>query len=575
VTKPVVQLPEFEVAAATAQVAKRLLEDVGSDGKRWAELLGVLADLPERWRAAVLDSFEGIEGNDLTHAETLREALRKEIERHRAHPDAWWALPSSEVDALEGALRRLQPEDGIERHAWLFAWHPDLARAPGMTREQWEHEVTHLQHRAVREAFEAGGVDGLLELAARAEVSGIVGKTVGEAGLPVDDDSLLDRLMEPSGNHEVGFRVGFSNARFSVHGWEWAERRLMKAGDAWTAKQKADFLSFLPLDDRAHEVLAGLDPRAREMYWTQAGTLRLDRNGDLVKAAKGFLEHHRSYVAAEVLHYGGLGAEPPPKDFVLRVLEVAASSTPPEDMERSHLCYAVAGLIGTLYGAEGVDEDRLARLEWAFYGALRTTARSPVLLHRRLSRDPRFFAELVEAMYKPGAGESENPAEEQASRAEQAYDLLGSWRVLPGSAEDGTPSAEGLRAWLSGARSALDDVDCERRADAFFARILVRSPVGSDGAWPHEAVRDAVEWIASQTMEEHIAIEIINSRGVYSKAFLEGGDQERALARKYEGYADRASARWPRTASLLYEVSGQYERWAQSSDAEAAFREDL
>jgi hypothetical protein len=105
--------------------------------------------------------------------------------------------------------------------------------------------------------------------------------------------------------------------------------------------------------------------------------------------------------------------------------------------------------------------------------------------------------------------------------------------------------------------------------------LLARSPKGSDEAWPHEAVRDAVECLASEIMEEHLAIEIINSRGVYTKGHLEGGDQERDLARKYEGYADKASPRWPRTAELLYGVSQQYKRWARRSDSDAEFREDL
>jgi hypothetical protein len=57
--------------------------------------------------------------------------------------------------------------------------------------------------------------------------------------------------------------------------------------------------------------------------------------------------------------------------------------------------------------------------------------------------------------------------------------------------------------------------------------------MGSDEAWPHEAVRDAIEWLASDPMEEDLHIEIMNSRGVYTKGPLKGGDQERKLARRY------------------------------------------
>jgi hypothetical protein len=76
-------------------------------------------------------------------------------------------------------------------------------------------------------------------------------------------------------------------------------------------------------------------------------------------------------------------------------------------------------------------------------------------------------------------------------------------------------------------------------------------------------------------MEEHLHIEIINSRGVYTKGPLEGGDQERDLARRYEGYADRISPRWYRTADLLHRVAEHDERWARGADSDAEFRQDL
>jgi hypothetical protein len=153
--------------------------------------------------------------------------------------------------------------------------------------------------------------------------------------------------------------------------------------------------------------------------------------------------------------------------------------------------------------------------------------------------------------------------------------VLETWGDLPGSREDGTPDSERLRAWISEARAALEEVDRAKHGDYLLGRLLVRSPVGSDGAWPHEAVRDAIERLASDAIDEHLRIEIINSRGVYTKGRLEGGDQERSLARRYESFADRMSPHWPRTADVLYGVAEHYQRWARSSDSDAELREDL
>ena len=50
-------------------------------------------------------------------------------------------------------------------------------------------------------------------------------------------------------------------------------------------------MSYLPLDDRARELLAGLDHRTQNLFWGQAGTLWLDRNSNFAATAEAFLEH--------------------------------------------------------------------------------------------------------------------------------------------------------------------------------------------------------------------------------------------------------------------------------------------
>ena len=101
------------------------------------------------------------------------------------------------------------------------------------------------------------------------------------------------------------------------------------------------------------------------------------------------------------------------------------------------------------------------------------------------------------------------------------------------------------------------------------------SPIGEDGLWPHEAVRDIIEAEESLDIERGITISLYNRRGTVSKDLREGGAQERELVRQYEGYSAAMADRWPRTAAMLRQIAASYKHEAQWSDTDVELRDHL
>ncbi len=66
--------------------------------------------------------------------------------------------------------------------------------------------------------------------------------------------------------------------------------------------------------------------------------------------------------------------------------------------------------------------------------------------------------------------------------------------------------------------------------------------------------------------------QVFNNRGVTSRDPEEGGDQERAIASKYRGWADQLRDRWPRSAAILRSLASTYETDARRMDDEAERR---
>jgi hypothetical protein len=153
--------------------------------------------------------------------------------------------------------------------------------------------------------------------------------------------------------------------------------------------------------------------------------------------------------------------------------------------------------------------------------------------------------------------------------ATAAYEFLNGLYVLPGQVDDRVDFAT-LKAWSDEVRQRAAQADRSAITDARIGHLLAHAPTEPDDqAWPNRAVRQLIEELSSDTVEQAVRIERLNMRGVYSKAMGEGGQQERALAGQAKGWA-RAMPEFPRTANMLSAIAEMWSREGDAADARAA-----
>ncbi|GAI34957.1 unnamed protein product, partial [marine sediment metagenome] len=200
----------------------------------------------------------------------------------------------------------------------------------------------------------------------------------------------------------------------------------------------------------------------------------------------------------------------------------------------------------------------------------------PRYLNEIVKNDPSFFAQLVKWLFKRRDGVTENRDTEseelRKQRAEAALELLRSISVLPGST-GATIDQDRLDIWIDQARTLLGEAGRREIGDKQIGEYLARCTEGTDGIWPHEAVRKVIERVRSTDLESGVAISKFNSRGVVSRSPYEGGRQERELSARYKGNAQKLEFTYPRTAGILRELADDYERLAQDQDRSTELRE--
>lgn len=560
------------------EIASRVIEDVGQSGERWRQVLGALAALPPDQYDVVVSCLERMDPGTLlpNDRQVICDALRSIVSHHRSFPDADWALPKEHVDYLANLCQRLEPEDHARRFGWLFVDMPDLPEGEQSDWQAHEKRVANERDKAVRAVFAKGGTRDVLEFAKSVRRPSQVGIAFGQSGVVrEDEDQVLSDCLAASNGALAQFARGFVFGGIASQGREWAERKLAGVASTWNAEQCGEFLTCLPCDGHTWDLSETLGPEVDREYWRRAHALGFIEPADVERAVRKLIKQCRPWTAIEALAFAERRKAALAPTLIVDLLEQSLQVEPSGDIPLGSFGYHASELLASLEASKEVDEKRIASLEWALLPVLSRNERAPKLLHRELSRNPEFFAEVLSFVYR---GENEEPRKgtpDQVELARRASELLNSWRALPGTPPNGTIDAVALADWVRRARELVSSSGRRGIGEQKIGEILSSAPQGADGVWPHESVRDVIEDCASSEIEEGIVVGLMSSHGWVSKSLTDAGAQERRQSEQYARFASETGARWPRTAAMLRKVAAWYELESRVEAQGAELREDL
>jgi len=100
--------------------------------------------------------------------------------------------------------------------------------------------------------------------------------------------------------------------------------------------------------------------------------------------------------------------------------------------------------------------------------------------------------------------------------------------------------------------------------------MLSASPLGADGNWPAEPVREVIDLFRSKPMIEGFRVGKSNRRGVTTRMSGDGGKLEREEAAKYRKWSKAIAFDHPHTAKALDRLADSYEHQARRHDEDSA-----
>jgi hypothetical protein len=246
--------------------------------------------------------------------------------------------------------------------------------------------------------------------------------------------------------------------------------------------------------------------------------------------------------------------------------------------------YNVEAAFKHLNNSSALTLDQKAGLEFAYIEVLarpweRRESYGIPNLERYVEAHPELFVQAVAWAYKRRDGATD-PAEFQVppdrvkSMAERGYKLLEAIERIPGHNDLGELEATRLAKWTATVRQSSAELSRADIADVCIGKVLSCAPVGKDGVWPCEPVRDVMEDTQSEAMMQGAHTGIYNSRGVHWGGGE--GDQERELAEKYRKWGQALQVSHPFVAAkLLMGLAQTYDHEASREKTEAGIRRRL
>ncbi|MEM6610212.1 MAG: HigA family addiction module antitoxin [Pseudomonadota bacterium] len=508
----------------------------------------------------------------------LRERIRTGVSRSARRLSRKGASKSetkAKVSIARDVYDTLTPDDVVWEHAWLFknSWVEDSwedIHGDDYDFAARDERIAKQRKSALKAVQSKQGINGIVSLARSGDGAHVVGNTLAE--ILTSKATQLEFVKEIVFGHDFLLSLQIqslvSGFLFKL-GTEKAIELIEELRSSLNNKQLVKLLCLCRFDGKVWDAVAASDEEVSDEYWqtVQANWSRQSEK-ELRLGVSKLLEYGRSLSA---LHFIHLDLKSVSSEQLYDVLKSLPNGRETDRAATTIDKYTIEKAFELLNTRGSVSQDRMAALEFVYLEVFKYDKGNIPNLQAEVNENPALLCDAISLAYKSKKDMDEvELTEERKKAAKNAHTFISALSAVPGVDEKGRISSEKLKDWILEARRLGDRSGHRNMVDYQIGELLAHAPDGDDEVWPCEPVREVINDLYSEDMEQGISIGRYNARGATWRG--EGGAQERAIAKQYDTWAKACELEFPRTASVLRGMAGKYNKDAEWHDNEAMIR---
>jgi addiction module HigA family antidote len=565
----------------------------GHERDMLCDLISRLSSLSEEHQAnvwALVNSWASVDTSNTDKA-FLREKIRVTIMSRRRARLSKEKTSTKLLQMAKVAYQALEPSDLLCKHEWLFRenWVEESAdelHDDDMDFEKREERITKLRIEALREIFKTLGLQGIFDLAAMGNAAHQIGRLVVTSLLPAQDIPSFLTAAQPvknsSNNQHESQKNIIAGALRAFDNESLRTIVLMSVKNELLEENFTQILLLAPFRRSTWEMIDKLDENNRQAYWDNVlPNYIFNAEDENSEAVERLLSVQRPRAAFAAIHIKFEVIRP---ELLFRLMSEMVKKGNDQPGHYPMQQYYVEQAFVHLDKSPILTLEQKAGLELSYIEALSKpwSARDGYgipNLEKYVEMNPELFVWAVVWTYKR-ADDGLDPPEWKVDpghtqqNAERGYKLLEGLTRIPGYDSQGHLQTDRLSSWIKVVRDACAKVGRLDIGDICLGKLLSTAPIGSDGIWPCEPVRQVMEDVHSKSMMSGAHTGLYNSRGATWRG--SGGGQERALADKYRPWANELQYSHPFVAShLLMNMVKTYEHEANREDLDAGIRKRM
>lgn len=579
------EVTDQEVWDTHTAVLELLLELFDGDEGKFTDLMEALPKLSTTDRNRLLnwsyDALKTLKQEDYTAWHSLRGLLH----HHRSFPDADWALPEEDLAHIEQLYQQLEPTETHKRLLWLFDEdYPELPIVMTVessdilagTRERCR-QIEEVRLDAVKTLLDELGLLSTLELRKQVKLPNILGRSLAQALSSQEETLTICMCLKDEAPYN-GLATGFIEQKFRTEGLSWLRALVEELlNKKHSDKAIANVLIGCGHGRELWGYIDSLNNEIQDLYWSGVSPCFYHLPDEEATLGLGKLLVYKRFFSA--LNLAGLYPKTYPTEMLIAVLRGTAFE--PANEAGRIKSHNVSRIFSELYNRPDIRKETLCDLEWLYINLLTSDSshRHAKCLEEKLATNPEFFIDVLKLQFRPldetlREKEQEGLSDEQiANGAMRAYSLLRSWQKIPGMREDHSIDLPYLRSWVSQARELAQSVSRLAIAEETIGQVLARHPETSP-KWPNEDIFKLIEEVSSEDLNRGYSVGIFNKLGVTIRGAFDGGDIERAEAKRFSELAKSIELSYPTVAEIFDKLSKGYNHDAHRRDEEA-MRESL